>query len=141
MRAFVLLLLLGSTLCSGLGACTRTVVVTENETAENSGRAEWQALGTRTVHGRNDHDALEVAAGPFRQLRFEVKGSKLEMYNIVVHFANGERYSPDTKLVFSKGSASRVIDLPGEGRRIREIVFHYGNLPRGGRAHVQVFGR
>ena len=103
----------------------------------------WELLGRRTVQGRSDVDVLEVGRheGLFRRIQIEVRGSALEMYDITVTFGDGERFSPDTRLVFGRGEHSRVIDLPGAARVIRSVRFHYGNLPRGGRAHVQVWAQ
>ncbi len=135
---------IGLTLSLALLACTRTrtVVVTDSDAAEKAGESGWRALGKRTVHGRHDHDSIQIGGseGKFTKLRIEVKGSALEMYNIVVVFASGDKFSPDTRIVFGKGEESRVIDLPGGERTIREVRFHYGNLPRGGKAQVKLFG-
>ncbi|NNF08611.1 MAG: hypothetical protein HKN21_17750 [Candidatus Eisenbacteria bacterium] len=108
-----------------------------------SSAARWDALGSRVVHGKQDRDVIGVPRnqGPYRKLKVEVKGSALHMHNIVVHFANGQKYSPDSRLIFKKGSRSRTIDLPGDSRFINEITFRYSNLPGGGRATVKVFGR
>ena len=103
----------------------------------------WRHLGERTVNGRRDIDTIKVGAGKdtFVKLRIDVKGSALEMYNIVVHFGNGEKYSPDTRLTFGKGTESRTLDLPGGARTIEKVVFKYGNLPQGGRAHIVLYGQ
>ncbi len=130
--------------CLALSACSRSrsVTVVDSQTATKA-EIRWQALGTRTVHGRADRDVIPVTAreGRFRKLRIEVTGSALEMHNVVVRFGDGSRYSPDTRLVFRKGGTSRVIDLPGEARVIREISFRYSNIRGGGRARVHVSGR
>ncbi len=103
----------------------------------------WQVLGRRTVHGRNDVDVIDVGRheGLFHQIQIEVRGSALEMYDVQVTFGDGETFSPPTRLVFGRGESSRVIDLPGAARIIRHVRFHYGNLPRGGRAHVRLLAR
>jgi len=108
---------------------------------EAAGR--WRSLGKRTIHGKVDHDTIVVGAAkrPLRVLKFTVKGSALELHKIVVTFANGQKYSPDTRLVFKKGSWSRTIDLPGKDRVVKKVDFYYSNLPRGGRAHIKLLGR
>jgi hypothetical protein len=110
--------------------------------AGTRGGGGWRPLGERVVQGHSDHDAIQVTAseGSFRDIQVEVRGSSLEMYNIVVTFGNGEKYSPDTRLVFNRGTRTRVIDLPGAERVIRSVAFHYGNLPRGGKARILLFG-
>jgi len=107
------------------------------------GSAGWSHLGTRTVDARHDRDEIHVGEGKgaFTRIRIEVSGSACEMSNVVVHFANGGTFSPETRLVFRKGEASRVIDLPGAARNITKVVFRYGNLPRGGRARVSLHGK
>ncbi|MFO0616241.1 MAG: hypothetical protein U0414_26845 [Polyangiaceae bacterium] len=100
-----------------------------------------RVLGERMVDGALDHDAIEVAGNErFSRIEIAVNGSALEMFDVVVTFGNGERFSPPTRLVFDNHSSSRIIDLPGGERDIRRIDFRYGNLPGGGRAHVVVRG-
>ncbi len=73
---------------------------------------------------------------------FEVDGGALEMRNVRVVFANGNDFSPPTELVFSDNERSRMIDLPGQQRAIRSIVFNYRSLRTGqGRATITVFGQ
>ena len=100
-------------------------------------------LGERTVNGKLDKDTIEVGAedGLFTAIEVKVDGSALEMFDIKVVFGNGESFSPNTRLVFSKDTMSRLIDLPGNKRVIKRVEFRYGNLPGGGNAHVQLWGK
>lgn len=72
---------------------------------------------------------------------FRVTGSDVVVRDVVVIFGNGTTFSPPNQLVLNQGSRSGVIDLPGDERTVQRIDFRYGNLPGGGRAHVEVFGR
>ncbi|MBS2013723.1 MAG: hypothetical protein JST00_12600 [Deltaproteobacteria bacterium] len=103
----------------------------------------WERLGARTVEGRNDRDVIHVGRddGRFSAIEIRVDGSALVMEDIKVVFGNGDVFEPKTRLVFHKDSRSRVIDLPGDRRVIRRVEFRYGNLPGGGRAQVELFGR
>lgn len=105
--------------------------------------ARWEKLGARTVEGKADRDVIQVPGdlGAFRAIQFNVEGSALALYDIKVTFGNGEVFEPKTRLVFEKGTGSRVIDLPGERRAITRIELRYGNLPGGGRARVEVLAR
>ena len=40
-----------------------------------------------------------------------------------------------------RAHAARDIDLPGGGRAIRRVEFRYGNLPGGGKAQIELWGR
>ncbi len=100
-------------------------------------------LGDRWVHGGADHDALHVGgrAGRYASLMIVVEHSAVEMFDMVVTFGDGERWSPPTRLVFGENTTSRVIDLPGGARAIKRVDFRYGNLPGGGKARVELWGR
>jgi hypothetical protein len=100
-------------------------------------------LGGRVVDGKVDRDTIVVgrADGKFRAIEVRVKDSSLEMFDIVVTFGDGSTFSPATRLVFGENSRSRVIDLPGNRRAIRKVEFRYGNLPGGGRADIELWGR
>lgn len=102
----------------------------------------WTKLGERWVQGAVDHDTVHAAGdGRFRQIAFRAEHSALEMFDVVITFGDGSRYSPPTRLVFAEGTATRTIDLPGDTRIIRRIDFRYGNLPDGGRAQLEVWAR
>ncbi len=102
---------------------------------------EWEHLGARPVDFRVDHDAvLAGRQGAFRAVRFDVEGGNLEMFNVKITFANGETFWPATRLLFSQGTMSRVIDLPGDARVIRRIDFFYRSMG-GPRATIHVYAR
>ena len=106
--------------------CTTRVYTSEVETPSSG----WRFIGERTVNGSNDHDVIQVGpnAGRFNRIVLEAEGSDLELYNVVITFGDGQRFAPDTRYVYDRGTRSRVIDLPGGEREIQRIDFHYGNL-------------
>jgi hypothetical protein len=70
-----------------------------------------------------------------------VEDSELEMHSVDVTFANKEKYSPPLKHYFRENGRTRAIDLPGNTRKIKSVAFRYANLPGGGKARVQLWGR
>ncbi|MEZ4365033.1 MAG: hypothetical protein R2939_01955 [Kofleriaceae bacterium] len=105
-------------------------------------RKGWQLMSSTVVNGKRDRDAFPVDARPsYTKVMFLVEDSDLELFDIVIHFGNGETFSPPTRLVFKEGSRSRAIDLPGKARHIKAIDARYGNLPGGGRARLEVWGK
>ena len=103
----------------------------------------WVRLGERTVEGASDYDSIAVgsAEGRFAAIEFRVDRNAIDMYDVVVVFADGSRYSPNTRLRFNPGTTSQYIDLPGNRRTIQRVDFHYGNVNRGGRARVELWAR
>jgi hypothetical protein len=103
----------------------------------------WERLGERTVNGAVDRDVITVGArdGRFRSMQIRVDGNTVEMFDIVVTFGDGEKFSPPTRLVFDKNTRSRVIDLPGKERVIQKVEFKYGKLPHEGRAVVELWAK
>jgi len=106
---------------------------------------DWSRLGERVVRAgaQGDRDSIAVTArdGRFTRIQLRVEHSALELFDVVVTFADGTTFSPATRLVFAQGSNSRVIDLPGGARAIRRVDFRYANLPGGGRAQIELWGR
>lgn len=104
----------------------------------------WRMLGERTVNGRRaDKDRLVVGRneGKFRRLTLVVLDSDLELTDFKIKFARGPVFDPALgQQVFDEGR-TRVIDLPGDKRVIKSIDFAYRNLPGGGNAKIQVWGK
>ena len=104
-------------------------------------RKGWVLLGEKAVNGRADHDTIRVGKreGKFTKLTLTVQKSELELQSFVVTFGNGETWDPSVKQFFKEGDRTRVIDLPGDDRTISKIDLTYRNLPRGGRAKLEVW--
>lgn len=104
----------------------------------------WERLGTRAVNFGLDHDVIHVGAkeGGFTKLKIEVTGGALNMHRMVVEYMNGETEEIELRHNFSRGTGSRVIDIKGGTRLIKEIRFFYDtkNMARS-RAKVTVFGK
>lgn len=61
---------------------------------------------------------------------------------MVVTFSNNQKFSPQLRQRFAEGSGTRVIDLPGERRAIKQIDFKYRSINRReGKGTVEVYGR
>ena len=105
--------------------------------------AGWTMLGQRVVQGAGDHDTIKVARreGKFTSLMVVVEGSELEIHDMKITFGNGETMDPKIRQFFKENSLTRQIDLPGNERFIKQIDFMFSNLPGGGRAKVQVWGK
>ena len=97
----------------------------------------WKHLGSRKVSLRGEKDTISVKEdGKIRSFLFAPSGGSIEVYDIVVHFGNGEKYSPKTRLKFGANSKSRNIDLPGKSRRVLKIDFYYKSKNKGAKIHV-----
>jgi hypothetical protein len=106
-------------------------------------RGPWVQLGTKNVNGAIDRDTIEVGRkdGVFTTIEVRVDGSSIWMDEIKVVFGDGQVYEPKTRLIFDKNSRTRAIDLPGNKRIIRKVEFKYGNLPGGGHASIELWGK
>lgn len=104
--------------------------------------AGWVLLGEKEVDGFADHDVIRVGRheGAFTKLMLIVQDGELDLTQMDVRFGNRQVFSPQLKHYFRENERTRSIDLPGVRRQIKEIRFHYGNLPGGTRARVQVWG-
>ncbi len=104
----------------------------------------WEHLGSRTVNYRLDKDVIKVTAreGGFKKLKIKVTGGSLNMHKMIVQYGNGKKDVIQLRHNFSRRSSTRIIDLNGGKRIIRDITFIYDtkNLSRK-RAKVHVFGK
>jgi hypothetical protein len=119
------------------------IIVASFAAAPASAQPQWEKLGERTVNGRSDTDTIMVGAskGIYTHLQVKVEASALKMYDMKVHFGNGTVYDVPTAFIFDRNTSTRVIDLPGDKRVVSKVVFKYGNLPGGGNARVELWGR
>jgi hypothetical protein len=104
----------------------------------------WVHLGSRVVGSGGDRDIIRTAGeGRFRRIRLLVEGGDLELFDVMITFADGKTFSPPGRFSFTGNLRSRVIALPGGARVIRWINFFYRKLPGGGqgKAIVRVYGR
>jgi len=101
--------------------------------------SKWDKLGQRRVDGQAEKDRIDVhRTERYSTIRLVVENSGIELHNITIYFANGQSWSPDTRLVFNGGSTWRDIQLPGGLRQIQRIEFV--SSKRGGSPMVEVWG-
>ena len=104
----------------------------------------WEKLGERKVDYALDRDEVIVTAaeGRFTALKNKVKKGGINMHKLVVVYGNGERDELELRNDFAPGSESRVIDLEGNKRAIKKVIFHYDthNIAHK-KAVVELWGR
>src|ERR1044071_6965499 len=106
---------------------TLSVAAVAQRRPYGGGGGRWQYLGQAHVDGANDHDRITVDdAGAFRALQIEVRDAPIEFQRVVVHFENGGDHEVEVRDRVRAGQRTRVIDLPGDRRRIRSVEFWYG---------------
>jgi hypothetical protein len=104
----------------------------------------WTLLGSRTVQGKRDHDTIRLAhkdPAPIGKVMLVVEDSDLEIHDMTITFGNNSKFTPEVRQYFREDSRTRSIDLPGDTRNIKKIDLRYSNLPGGGKAKVEVWGR
>ena len=79
------------------------------------GGGGWELLGQGEADFKKDRDRINVGRreGSFRELRVVVRGAPVEIYDMVVTFADGRTFSPNMRHRFEENSSTREIDLPG----------------------------
>ena len=113
------------------------------EAAQKGSR--WELLGEQEVEFKNDHDRIDVKhrAGPFRELRIEVRDAPIEFRDMTVTFGDHKTFKPNIRSRFREGHGSRVIDLPGNRRYyIERVDFVYRSIDRKlGRGRILLYAR
>ena len=117
-----------------------------NVAADAQGRqgfdSRWEQIGRSYVDGRRDHDTIAVNnAASYRALVLEVRGGTVEFQRVIVHFDNGADHEMEIRDRITDGRRTRVIDLPGERRRIRSVEFWYTQDRWRSRPYVNLLGQ
>ena len=101
----------------------------------------WKHLGSRVVNYKLEKDVIHVGAreGGFKKIKIKVTGGGLHMHRMVVEYGNGQKDKINIKHHFNPGNTTRVIDLKGGKRVIKDITFWYDTrniARRRGKIHV-----
>ena len=110
----------------------------------NSKPGQWFFLEDKKVGFGVDHDVIHFGnwKDDVRQIKLKITDGPLKMYDMKIHFDNGQVQDVPLRSRYTQGSESRVIDLDGGLRHLSKIEFWYetkGYLR--GRARIAVWGR
>jgi hypothetical protein len=105
---------------------------------------DWFFLADKNVGFGVDHDVIHFGnwKDDVRQIKLKITDGPLKMYNMKIHFDNGNVQEVALRNRFAQGSESRVIDMDGGLRHLTKIEFWYET--RGfarGKSRVAVWGR
>ncbi|MGL5785715.1 MAG: hypothetical protein ACRCX4_02690 [Bacteroidales bacterium] len=113
--------------------------------AQQIGR--WEKLGERNVQFRSERDAISCRGkGTFTRLKIRVKDAPVEFSKVIVKYGNGTSQELYVRQLIPAGGETREIDLRGNKRTIKEVVFYYKSKKgykwgKHKRATVSVWGR
>jgi len=105
---------------------------------------DWFFLEDKRVGFGVDHDVIHFGnwKDDVRQIKLKITDGPLKMYDMKIHFDNGDVQDVALRLRFAQGSESRVIDLNGGLRHLKKIEFWYETKGFArGRSRVAVWGR
>ncbi|HMT00133.1 MAG TPA: DUF2541 family protein [Saprospiraceae bacterium] len=105
--------------------------------------SKWVIIGQKEANYGPDRDVLKVTGNDiFKAIKIKVTDAGLDMMDMDIYFENGEKFNVAIRKNFKQGEESRVIDLPGNRRRIDRISFLYDTKGiMKGKANVLVFGK
>jgi hypothetical protein len=124
-------------------AATFLLLITAPAFGQRPDRGRWELLGEANVDGAVDHDRIVVtgAAGSFTGIRLRVERGPVRFDRVIIHFEDGQSQPFSIRGRIQPGSTTRVIDLPGNRRRIRDVEFFYERASyRSARPKVLLFG-
>ncbi|MBM3294238.1 MAG: hypothetical protein FJY82_06890 [Candidatus Aminicenantes bacterium] len=102
-------------------------------------------LGSREVNfGGVDRDSISIPPSrpEVRRLVVVAKMNPVEVFNIRVEFAAGGSFDAPSAVRLFPGRDRILIDLPGDARRVSQVVFRYRKLLNTARrAVVELWGR
>ncbi|MEG0948167.1 MAG: hypothetical protein RR212_07725 [Bacteroidales bacterium] len=97
--------------------------------AQRIGR--WEKLGEKSVSLHTERDVIRSAhKGFFSHIKIHVKGNPVDFKKVYVKFLDGSTQEIHLRKIIPAGGESREINLRGNKRIIKEIVFYYKAKPR-----------
>lgn len=108
-----------------------------------TGPRDWKFIGDKIANFSIDRDVLYVTGNDiYTKIKLHVTDAPLNMHDMDIYFENGDKQNVGLKNNFAQGDWSRVIDLPGNQRRIKKIEFVYDTKNVGrGKARIAVWGK
>lgn len=106
---------------------------------------QWVKLGEKSVNFKADRDEIKCShKGDFSKLKIKVENNPVEFEKVIVDYKKGGRQELSIRNLIRAGGETRVLDLRGQKREIRSIIFHYKSqkgINGNKKAKVQVWGR
>lgn len=108
-------------------------------TAAGPAFAKEQLIGTAVYEAKPQRDVVNVGGreGQFKAIRFEVRNNEVEVFDLKIVYGNGTAEDIRVRQNFKPGASSRVIDLAGRSRSIKQIIVTYAAR---GPARIQFYG-
>jgi hypothetical protein len=104
----------------------------------------WKFIEDKLVSFGVDHDEIHLGKNKdqFRFLKLRVTDGPLRVYNMKVHFDNGDVQEVSIRMLIPMSGESRVINLEGGLRHLQKIEFWYETVGfKDGKSRVAVWGR
>ena len=81
----------------------------------------------RPMSAAPQRDVVNIGGreGQFKAIRLEVRQSDVEVLDLKIVYGNGDAEDIRVRQMFKAGSSSRVIDLKGGKRAIKQIIVTY----------------
>ena len=105
--------------------------------------AQWRSLGTKEVTDRAEEDTFHIssAQGQFRRLRFRVGRNPVRIQRMEINYVSGEKDEIQVRRLIGANRYSRIIDVEGRNRFIRNVKFWWEAASLGRRSTtVTLFG-
>ena len=107
-------------------------------------KGDWEKLGAKVVSMKADHDVITVSyhEGFYTQVKFAIRKAPIHLLNAHIIFGNGEHKDVIFNKRFNAGTSTRLIDLPGNRRIIKQINLNYKSISKKkGKALIIAWGK
>jgi hypothetical protein len=108
-----------------------------------SDKPGWHKIGETTADFKAEKDEIVVlGADRFKSIKIKVTDAPIHIADLEVYYESGDNEAISLKSDFKAGGESRVIDLKGNSRNLKKVVFVYNTVPnsKNDKAHVELYG-
>jgi hypothetical protein len=103
----------------------------------------WLKIGETIVDFQTERDEIYVmGADRFSAIKFKVDDEPINLISLEIYYDKGDKQEFPVNLSIKAAGESKIIDLDGDERSIRKIVFIYRTLPnrKDVKARVEIWG-
>jgi dihydrofolate reductase len=108
-----------------------------------SDKAGWHKIGEVKANFKLENESIVVmGADRFKSIKLKVTDAPINIEKVTVYYESGDAEELSVRNELKAGAETRVLDLKGNDRELKKVVFSYKTLPnaKNDKAHVELYG-
>jgi hypothetical protein len=108
-----------------------------------SSKPGWHKIGEVKASFKMENESISVlGADRFKSIKLKVTDAPINIERVQVFYESGDMEEIPVKSELKAGAETRTIDLKGNSKELKKVVFTYKTVPnaKDEKAHVELYG-